>query len=153
MLFSYFAYAAAFRSSAGTTTIEAGLVGIALVLAPFVFVVVALISRHGRPTRVLWAMLALVLVALPVGLLAPVLGASAGFGVGIALVLNEPGLADVLKRRIWAVLFATAYTFVLLLVATPAGVFTGAVLPPIMVGLADEYSAWKAGRGSQAGDT
>lgn len=146
LLFSYFSYAAAFRTEEGATTIDAGLVGIALLVAPFVFVAVALVSRNFAPRRVLWAMLLLVLVALPVGLLAPILGASAGFGVGIALALAEPDFADVLKRRLWSVVVSVAYTFLLLVVATPAGVFTGAILPPILIGLADEYSAWRATR-------
>jgi len=146
MLFSYFSYAAAFRSVEGTTTIDATLVGIAALLAPLVFVTVALVSRNVRPKLVLWAMLLLVLIGLAVGLLAPILGASAGFGVGIALVLAQPDVADVLRRRIFGVLLGVIYTFVLLVFATPAGVFTGAVLPPILVGLADEYSVWKATR-------
>jgi hypothetical protein len=88
-------------------------------------------------------MLLLVLLALPIGLLSPVLGASAGFGVGIALVLRQPDVPGVMKRRLWATFFSVAYTLFLLVVVTPAGVFTGAVLPPILVGLADEYSVWR----------
>jgi len=145
-MFSYFAYAAAFRSVDGQTTIDAQLVGLAVLIAPFVFVVVALVSRNARPKLVLLAMLLLVLIGLPVGLLSPILGASAGFGVGIALVLAQPDITNVLRRRILGVLFAVAYTFVLLVVVTPAGVFTGAVLPPILVGLADEYGAWRSSR-------
>lgn len=146
LMFSYFAYAAAFRSVDGQTTIDAQLVGLAVLIAPFVFVVVALVSRNARPKLVLLAMLLLVLIGLPVGLLSPILGASAGFGVGIALVLAQPDITNVLRRRILGVLFAVAYTFVLLVVVTPAGVFTGAVLPPILVGLADEYGAWRSSR-------
>ncbi len=149
-MFSYFAYAAAFRSVDGQTTIDAQLVGLAVLIAPFVFVVVALVSRNARPKLVLLAMLLLVLIGLPVGLLSPILGASAGFGVGIALVLAQPDITNVLRRRILGVLFAVAYTFVLLVVVTPAGVFTGAVLPPILVGLADEYGAWRSSRGGTA---
>ena len=100
LMFSYFAYAAAFRSVEGQPTIDAQLVGIAVLIAPFVFVVVVLVPRNPRPKLVLWAMLLLVLIALPVGLLAPILGASAGFGVGIALVLAQPDVNNVLRRRI-----------------------------------------------------
>ncbi|MGI8518694.1 MAG: hypothetical protein ACR2ME_10240 [Acidimicrobiia bacterium] len=149
LMFSYFAYAAAFSSVDGQTTIDAQLVGLAVLIAPFVFVVVALVSRNPRPKLVLLAMLLLVLIALPIGLLAPILGASAGFGVGIALVLAQPDVANVLRRRIFGVLFAVAYAFVLLIVATPAGVFTGAVLPSILIGLADEYGAWRVSRESK----
>jgi hypothetical protein len=35
---------------------------------------------------------------------------------------------------------------VLLVVATPAGVFTGGLLPLLMLGFADEYTAWRAGQ-------
>jgi hypothetical protein len=52
-----------------------------------------------------------------------------------------------MRRRLLAVTFAVAYTFVLLVVATPAGVLTGAVVPILMVGFADEYGAWRWGRG------
>ena len=128
-MFSYFAYAAAFRSVDGQPTIDARLVGLAVLIAPFVFVVVALVSRNPRPKLVLLAMLLLLLIGFSGGLLAPILGASAGFGIGIALVLARPDVDNVLRRRILGVLFAVVYTFVLLIVATPAGVFTGAVLP------------------------
>ena len=36
------------------------------------------------------------------------------------------------------------YVPLLLLVITPAGVFTGGLLPLIMLGFADEYGAWRA---------
>lgn len=121
--------------------------GIALALAPFVFVIVGFVSRNPRaPKRVLWAMGLLVVLGLSIGLIAPVLGAAAGFGVGVALTLNPLDLPDLMRNRMIAVGFAVAYTLLLLIVATPAGVFTGALLPPLIVGLADEFSAWRASR-------
>lgn len=88
----------------------------------------------------------LVVLGLSIGLIAPVLGAAAGFGVGVALTLNPLDLPDLMRNRLVAVGFAVAYTLLLLIVATPAGVFTGALLPPLIVGLADEFSAWRSAR-------
>ncbi|HEY4606629.1 MAG TPA: hypothetical protein VIH55_03190, partial [Acidimicrobiia bacterium] len=69
-------------------------------------------------------------------------GASAGFGVGAALCLRLPEFRDQMRRRIFAVSFGVAYTTLLLFVATPAGVLTGAIAPTMVVGFADEYGAW-----------
>ena len=78
------------------------------------------------------------------------MGAAAGFGIGAALTLNLPDIPDQLRRRILAVVLGVAYTMILLLVATPAGVVTGALVPILMVGFADEYGAWKWARIEQA---
>jgi hypothetical protein len=81
------------------------------------------------------------------GFLLPILGAAVGFGVGIALTLNPLGLDRLMRNRLVAVGFASVYTLVLLLIADPAaGVMTGALLPPMLVGLADEYTVWAASR-------
>lgn len=142
---SYFSYAAAFIPPEGQTgpVLDPGLIGLAIALAPFAFVVVGFVSRNPRaPKQVLVAMGMLLVLGLAVGLLAPVLGASAGFGVGIALVLNRPGLPDVMRNRILGVVLALIYVFALLVFITPAGVLTGALLPPMAVGFADEFTAW-----------
>lgn len=149
MTVSYFFYAAAFVPPEGQAgpVLDPALVGLAVALAPFAFVVVGFVSRNPRaPKQVLVAMGLLVAVGLAVGLLAPVLGASAGFGVGIAVVLHRPGLADVMRNRIIALLLALVYTFALLVFITPAGVLTGALLPPMAVGFADEFTSWAAAR-------
>jgi hypothetical protein len=52
-------------------------------------------------------------------------------------------VADVAKWRLWSVAFIVAYVLFLLAVATPAGVFSGGLLPLLMLGFADEYSAWR----------
>lgn len=145
MMFSYFAYAAAFVDVDGESTIDVALVGVSLVVAPFVFVVVAFVSRHPlAPRMVLRAMLLLPVVGLGVGLLAPVLGATAGFGVGGALTLNPPDVPDLVRWRVGAVVISVIYTLSLLIVAIPAGVFTGAVIPLLAVGLSDEFAIWRA---------
>jgi hypothetical protein len=147
-MFSYFTYAAAFsRTEAGQPIIDAARVGVALVIAPFVFVVIALVSRNPRgPKMVMISMGLLLGLGLSLGLLAPVLGAAAGLGVGAALCLHLPDIPGQMRRRLLAVTFAVVYSFVLLVVATPAGVLTGAVVPILMVGFADEYGAWRWAR-------
>jgi len=151
-MFSYFPYAAAFidDGSGDGVTVDPALVGVALVVAPFVFVVVALVSRNAMaPRRILLAMALLLGLGLSIGLISPVLGASAGLGVGTALTLKVPDIPDQMRRRIIAVAFAVAYTMLLLFVAPPAGVLTGAIVPTLMVGFADEYGAWRRAREKQ----
>ena len=148
-MFSYFPYAAAFIDDAGGdgVAVDPALVGVALVVAPFVFVVVGLISRNAlAPKRILLSMGLLLALGLGVGLISPVLGASAGFGVGTALCLRLPDIPDQMRRRILAVVLAVVYTMLLLFVAPPAGVLTGAIVPTLMVGFADEYGAWRWAR-------
>jgi hypothetical protein len=143
--FSYFPYAAAFIPGEGESgpVIDAGLVAIALAVAPVVFIVVGLVSRNANtPKRVLWSMALLLVLGLGVGLLSPVLGAAGGFGVGIALTLNLPDIPGQMRRRMIGVGFALAYMLLMLFVLTPAGVLAGAVVPGLMVGFADEYGAW-----------
>lgn len=147
--FSYFPYAAAFIPSEGETgpAIDAGLVAIALAVAPLVFVTVGFISRNPKtPKRVLISMGLLLAIGLSLGLIAPVLGAAAGFGVGVALTLNLPDIAGQMRRRMIGVGFAVAYMLLMLFVLTPAGVLAGAILPGLMVGFADEYGAWRESR-------
>lgn len=128
------------------------LTGIAVGIAPFAFVAVGFISHnHRAPKRVLRAMGLLVALGLIGGLFSPILGAAAGFGVGTALTLNEPDVADILRNRLIAVGFAVAYTLLLLLLATPAGVMTGALLPPIIIGLADEFTVWRTSKTDPGG--
>lgn len=148
MMFSYFPYAAAFRrDDADSVQIDMGLVGIALAIAPFVFIAVAFISRNpDAARRVLYSLALTIPLGLGVGLLSPVLGATAAFGVGGALCLNPLPVASPYKIRIWVVVFTVLYTLVLLVFITPAGVFSGGVLPLLMVGFADEYSMWRAER-------
>jgi len=153
-MFSYFPYAAAFIDGEEGVTVDPGLLGIALVVAPFVFVVVALVSRNTRaPSQILLAMALLLGLGLSIGLISPILGASAGFGVGVAITLRRPDIPDQMRRRILAVVFAVVYTTLLLFIAPPAGVVTGAVVPMLMVGFADEYGGWRQARDRQRGTT
>lgn len=151
-MFSYFPYAAAFVIPEGGAerTMDAGLVAIGLAVAPLVFIVVGLVSRNPlTPKRTLWSMGLLIVIGLSVGLLDPALGASAGFGVGIALTLRVPDIPGQMKRRMYGVAFAVAYTLLLLIFIPSGGVLTGAVFPALMVGFADEYGAWKQNQESE----
>lgn len=129
--------------------IDAGLVAIALAVAPLVFVAVGFVSRNPRtPKRVLYSMALLLVIGLGIGLVSPVLGAAAGFGVGIAMTLNLPDIPGQMRRRMIGVGFALAYMTLMLFVLIPAGVLAGAVVPGLMVGFADEYGAWAHARAS-----
>ncbi|MBW3666031.1 MAG: hypothetical protein KY394_00405 [Actinobacteria bacterium] len=148
-LFSYFSYAAAFVAGPGETvpTIDLGLLAIALAIAPLTFIVVGFVSKNpGAARMVLWSMMLLVGIGLGLGYFNPILGAAAGFGVGTALTLNMPEFTNQLRRRLIGVGLALVYMFLLLAVATPAGVLTGAALPLLIVGFADEYGAWRTRR-------
>ena len=148
MMFSYCPSAAAFATPEGEPTqIDTGLLGIGVVMAPFVFMTVGFASRNAQtPKRVLQSMGLLIVLGLAVGLLSPVLGAVAGFGVGGSLCLNQLDLEGLMKWRLWATGLTVVYVFVLLLTITPAGVFAGGLLPLLMLGFADEYTAWRAAR-------
>lgn len=142
MLFSYFPYTASFVVIEGQ--VDPNLFWLGVALAPFPLVVFGFVSRNPRAARsVLRAMGILILVSLTVGIVTPALGAAAGFGVGAALTLNPPVPERYLRPRLVGVGLAVIYTFVLLVIATPAGVLSGAVIPVLMVGFADEFSAWR----------
>ncbi len=141
MMFSYFPYAAAFTGD----EIDPGLVAVSLVLSPFVFIVVAFVSRHPqRPRQVLRAMGLLIPIGLAIGLVSPALGATAGFAVGGVLCLKPLPHAETYRWRAISVAVTVFYTFALLLLITPAGVFAGGILPFLMIGFADEYTQWRA---------
>ena len=152
MVFSYFPYASSFTTvPGGGVSINPALVGIGLVVAPFVFVALAFISRNPKaPRRVLESMVLLIGLGFTLGLVAPVLGATAAFAGGATLCLNRPDVDDVYKWRVGASFLTVVYTFVLLVTVTPAGVFAGGLLPLLMVGFADEYSTWAHGKKSAA---
>lgn len=150
MMFSYLTYGAAFIDDSGEHTgVDLRFAFIGLAIAPFVFIALGFLSRNPlAPKRVLQAMGLLVLIGLGIGFLDPLLGASVAFGVGGALVLNRPAVARVMYWRAAAVAFTALYVLFLFIVAPPAGVFTGGLLPLMMIGFADEYAAWSAARQS-----
>ncbi len=105
MMFSYFPYARAFAVPEGAPpAIDVPLVGMALAVAPFVFVAVGFVSQNPKaPRHVLQAMGLLLVLGLGLGLLSPVLGASAGFAAGGAITLNRAPLYDLMRYRVIAV--------------------------------------------------
>lgn len=146
-MFSYFAYVAAFVDDGGDADVQGPLVAVGAAIAPFVFIVLGLVSKNPlAPKHILWAMLLLIGVGLTVGLLDPALGAAAGFGAGGAVTLNRPKVDKVRAWRIGAVVFTIAYCLLLLVAVPAAGVFTGGVMPLVMIGFADEYAIWAATR-------
>jgi hypothetical protein len=148
MAVSYFAYAASFVDEEGErSAVQLDLAAIGLAIAPFVFITVGFVSRNPQaPKRVLQSMGLLLLVGLSIGLLDPLLGAAVGFAIGGALTLNRPDVERTMAWRFGAVGFLLVYMLVLMVVALPAGVLTGAVMPLLMIGFADEYAAWSASR-------
>lgn len=148
MMFSYFTYAASFVDADGERSgVQLELAAIGLAIAPFVFIALGFISRNAMaPKRVLQAMGLLLVTGLSIGLVDPLLGAATGFCLGGALVLNRPDVPRLMFWRFGAVGFVVLYVSVLLVVVVPAGVFSGAVLPLLMIGFADEYAAWSADR-------
>jgi hypothetical protein len=146
MFVSYLSYAAAFvDEEGGTETFDIAPAAIGLALAPFVFVLLAFVSKNPKaPGHILWAMLLLIAISLPIGLIDPLVGAAAGFGAGGAMCLRRPPVERAMRWRTGAVVFTTIYCLVLLLVAGPAGVMSGGVLPLVMLGFADEYAIWSS---------
>ncbi|MEA2023878.1 MAG: hypothetical protein U9N79_06250 [Actinomycetota bacterium] len=114
-----------------------------MIMVPFVFVALAFVSRHpNAPMAVLKGMGLFLLVGLPVGLLIPVLGLVAGFGVG-GVVTYRMDETHRYGSRLIAVGAISVYTLVLMIIATPIGVFTGGFLPFVAIVFADRYSEEK----------
>jgi len=108
-----------------------------LILVPFVFIALAFLSKRERaPIATLKAMGIWVLVLLPIGLLNPVVGLTAAFGVGGIVTLRTEPIYR-LSYRVWAVVITTTYVTALLFFAPPGGVFAGAVMPFPALGIAD----------------
>lgn len=151
MSFSYFVYGAAFVEDDTGDRIDGNLVAIALVVAPFVFIVLAFVSRNLQgPPQVLRALLLLLAIGLAVGLLDPLLGAACGFAAGGALTLRRLPVERLMWWRGASVVFTFLYTLAMFVVATPAGVLAGGLLPLVMIGFADEYAVWTEHRGPRA---
>lgn len=148
MMFATLTYASAFIDGDGdSVSIDPPLALIALAVVPFVFIGLGFLSQNPTvPRDALRAMGLMLLVGLSVGLIDPVLGSASGFAVGGALALNRPDIPHLIKWRAAAVGFVFLYCFALLMISAAAGVFTAAILPFIMVGFADEYASWSAGR-------
>jgi hypothetical protein len=142
---AYLFYGSAFLvDGQGAAVVDRQPLLLALALAPFAFIVVAVVSRDPDMSKhVLRAMGLLIALGLGLGLLTPLLGASAGLGAGTALCLARPDVPNVVRNRFLAVGLGVVYTLVLLVTITPAGVFTGGILPTLLIGLADDFTLWQ----------
>jgi len=119
---------------------------IGFAVVPLIYVLVAFVSGHRRaPAAVLKAMGVWLLLALPLGLVNPVLGLSAGYGAGGVIALKRRS-GDRWQTRSWAVALVSLYSFALLFVWPPLGVLSGGLLPLAASGLADYYTEAKERR-------
>lgn len=126
-------------ASGEETVFAGGLLGIALGLVPGVFAVGAFVSQSPSVIKAtlkasgLWvAGVAIFFFDLPTGLVA-------GFGAGGVLAFRLRTKNSYRARAI-AIALCVIYTFVLLRVAPEVGLFAGAPLPFIAIGLADMYT-------------
>ena len=83
------------------------------------------------------------LVALPLGLLNPVFGLAAGFGVGGVLTLKVRD-TDRWQARLAGTFMAAAYSFGMLFLIPPLGLISGGLLPLTSLGLVDYYTQHRA---------
>ena len=108
-------------------------------LVPFVFLVLAFLSTNPRAAgAVLKAMGLSVLVAGPLSAVMAdaVSGLVAGFGVGGAIALRRDEVHS-FRARLVAVGITVIYVAVLVNISVEAGLFGGAVLPFVSIGIAD----------------
>ncbi len=144
LLFSYLTLAAALITTEEESPVGAGGAALGLGLVPFVFILLAFVSNHPQaPIAVLKAMGVFLLVALPIGLAAPVIGISLGYGAGGIMALRAH--PEHPRKHRWIALGITAvYIVFLLFVSPPAGLFSGGVLPLLSLGFADTFSEGRA---------
>ena len=118
------------------------LIAFGLALVPFVFVALAFLSEHPRaPGAVVRAMGLCLLVGIPASALAAdaVTGIVAGVGAGgvVALRADEPHRG---RARVWAVVVAALYAFVLVRTVGALALLSAPVVPCTAIGVADHLS-------------
>ncbi len=147
VMISYSSLLAAIVSSREASAATGPVFALGFSLVPVVYVVVAFVSgRQKAPMAVLRAMGVWLMVALPLSLLNPVFGLSAGYGIGGVLTLKE-GDTDRWQARTVAVLTVAAYAFGILVLVpslTALGVLSGGFLALPALGLADSYTRNRA---------
>ena len=124
------------------------LIAFGLCVIPFVYIALAWLSEHPRPsTAVVKAMVLCLLVGLPASALADdaITGLVAGIGAGGAAALRAD-LQHTWKARALAVLAASAYAFVFVRLAAELLLLVSPVLPFTSLGIADHVSEWRATR-------
>ena len=113
-----------------------------LCLIPFVFIALAFLSEHPRPSSAVTKAMALtLLVGIPVSALArdAVTGFVAGVGAGGIAALRAD-LAHRTKARALAVLVASAYVFLSVRVAGDSVLLFAPIFPFTSIGVADHLS-------------
>jgi hypothetical protein len=119
-----------------------------LALIPFVFVVLAFMSEHPRPSNAVLRALGLaLLVGIPVSALAgdAVTGIVAGVGAGgVAALRRDPDSTT--RSRVIAVVVAAVYTFVLARVAGGLVLLPAPIFPFTAIGIADHLAERSAER-------
>jgi hypothetical protein len=120
--------------------VSGGLIALGLALVPFVFLVLAFGSRHPRAAgAVLRAMGLFLVVGVPLAVADVVVGLVLGYALGGLVALRPPaGVEGVGRARGIAVGAGIAYLIVVRLISPGFAVFTGAVLPFTVLGLADQ---------------
>lgn len=145
MIVTYVVFIYSVAAASGEEAIFAGgLLGIALGLVPGIFAAAAFVSQNPSIIKTtlkatgLWAGATLILFFdLPTGLVA-------GFGAG-GVVAFRLGEQNSYKARVIAVGLCALYTFVLQRISFQLGLFAGAPLPFVAIGLADMYMERAAG--------
>ena len=109
-----------------------------LASVPFLFVILAFVSKHpSAPSAVLRAMGLFLLAGLAFSIgVNPIVGVVAGFGVGGAVALRPA--ATTMRRRLVGVALALAVLMALLLTVPAIGVAAAPFLPFAAVGFADQ---------------
>lgn len=134
--FSYWSFVRSAMSAMDDES-SLGLLALGLGLAPLVFVVLAFGSRHpNAPLGVLKAMGLFLVVGAPLGLLDVVVGVSTAYAAGGVAALRREPESHSLRWRIGAVVLLAVY-LVVIVVARDLQRMSGAVLPFLVLGIAD----------------
>ena len=120
--------------------VSGGLIAFGLAIVPFVFLILAFVSRNQRSAGgVLRAMGLFLVVGVPIAVADVVVGLVLGYAVGGVAALRPPeGIPGVLRARAIAVVAGVLYLVVVRWISPGFAVFTGAVIPFAVLGLADQ---------------
>ena len=119
-----------------------------LIIIPFVFLVLAVLSGHTRwPGAVAKAMGMALLIGIPVAAIAgdAITGIVAGVGAGVCIALRRDD-GHSLRTRVIAVAITAFYVFVLVRSVSVLALLPAPVLPLIAIGLADHVSERREAR-------
>lgn len=140
MVLSYLLFIYALAAASGEETVYAGaLLGIGMGLVPGVFAVAGFVSAHPRTLMATIGATALwFVIAGPIGIGSLPAGLVAGFGAGGVFAFRL-GPEHSRRSRVIAVIITVVYVLILQRVMPEVGLFAGAPLPFLAIGLADLY--------------